>query len=144
MTAPRRRAVLDCSVYLPAPSNATGASGRCLDAAFRGALELVIDRLLLAELSDVLSRPTVARKLRVLPSRLDRLMSFLERDATLIENVPEVFTYPRDPSDAHYVNLAIHAGAMLVVSHDLDLLDLMNERARKDACFGGRTRHFRC
>jgi predicted nucleic acid-binding protein len=40
---------------------------------------------------------------------------------------PDTFSYPRDPDDAHYVNLAISSQANLVVSNDKDLLDLMQD-----------------
>jgi predicted nucleic acid-binding protein len=43
----------------------------------------------------------------------------------LIPTVPEAFTLTRDPDDSKYLNLAIAAGAELVVSRDHDLLDLM-------------------
>jgi predicted nucleic acid-binding protein len=36
-----------------------------------------------------------------------------------------VFAYTRDPDDAHYVNLALAAGADVIVSRDRDLLDLV-------------------
>jgi predicted nucleic acid-binding protein len=38
--------------------------------------------------------------------------------------VPPIFEYPRDPDDAHYVDLAIAADAKLIVSRDNDLLSL--------------------
>jgi uncharacterized protein len=41
-----------------------------------------------------------------------------------MEQAPVVFTYERDPDDAHYVNLALAANANLIVSRDRDLLDL--------------------
>ncbi len=45
--------------------------------------------------------------------------------AVVMPIVPEVWTYARDPDDAHYVNLALATGARLIVSRDKDLLDLM-------------------
>jgi predicted nucleic acid-binding protein len=45
----------------------------------------------------------------------------------LLDPVPEVFTYPRDPDDEAYVNLALAACAPYLVSWDKDLLDLANE-----------------
>ena len=44
--------------------------------------------------------------------------------ATTLSVVPAVFEFPRDPTDAHYVDLAIAAHAKLIVSRDLDLLSL--------------------
>lgn len=44
-----------------------------------------------------------------------------------MNNVPSVFNYPRDPDDAHYVDLAVATQAFLVVSRDKDLLDLMHD-----------------
>lgn len=37
----------------------------------------------------------------------------------------ERFRLSRDPDDSHYINLAIAAGARLIVTRDNDLLDLM-------------------
>jgi len=44
--------------------------------------------------------------------------------ATTLVDVPAVFEFPRDPNDAHYVDLALAAQAKLIVSRDLDLLSL--------------------
>ena len=42
----------------------------------------------------------------------------------MIDNPPHVFEFPRDPDDAHYIDLAVAAKARLVVSRDEDLLSL--------------------
>ena len=41
--------------------------------------------------------------------------------------MPPVFSYPRDPKDEPYVNLAVAAGLRYLVSRDKDLLDLMQD-----------------
>jgi predicted nucleic acid-binding protein len=51
----------------------------------------------------------------------------MQAKATFFDSVPAVFTYPRDPNDEPYVNLALAAGARYLVTWDNDLLDLMNE-----------------
>jgi len=38
---------------------------------------------------------------------------------------PSVFTYDRDPKDAHYIDLAVAVGAEIVTSRDNALLHLM-------------------
>jgi predicted nucleic acid-binding protein len=53
------------------------------------------------------------------------LLINLPKAATLMPVVPEVWTYERDPDDAHYVNLALASHSRLIVSRDKDLLDLM-------------------
>lgn len=44
----------------------------------------------------------------------------------MMNSVPQVFTYERDPDDAHYVDLAVAAKASLIVSRDKDLLALQD------------------
>jgi predicted nucleic acid-binding protein len=51
----------------------------------------------------------------------------------MINEVPRVFEYPRDPNDEPYINLAIPARAKYLVSRDKDLLDLMSDRSRIEA-----------
>jgi putative PIN family toxin of toxin-antitoxin system len=127
MSVPEK-AVFDCNIYLQALGNKHGAAGQCLHAALAGQFLLFVDRPLLEELFEVVTRPTVARKLRVLPSAVEELREQLRAKAVLVDVVPCVFQYPRDPDDAHYVDLAVATDAMLIVSRDADLLDLMNDR----------------
>jgi predicted nucleic acid-binding protein len=63
----------------------------------------------------------------VTPDRVDNFIKDLAKFAEPVENVPALFSYSRDPDDAHYVDLAIATGARLLVSRDKDLLDLMDE-----------------
>jgi len=58
--------------------------------------------------------------------RVERFLKELLDNATLMADPPATFVYPRDPADARYVDLAISADAILIVSNDKDLLDLMN------------------
>jgi hypothetical protein len=44
-----------------------------------------------------------------------------------LRTFPHVFSYPRDPDDEPYINLAIAAAAQYLVSWDKDLLDLMRD-----------------
>ncbi|MDP9174026.1 MAG: hypothetical protein M3O30_09195 [Planctomycetota bacterium] len=69
-----------------------------------------------------------------------RKISFaaIEKAATLLTGFPEVFVYERDPDDAQYINLALAAGAQLIVSRDKDLLDLMDIGRPESAVFQSR------
>jgi putative PIN family toxin of toxin-antitoxin system len=120
------KVVFDCNVFLQALSSPRGPAGRCLQLVIEGKLSLFISPLVSEELREVTSRPSVIRKMRLTAESVEALFAALELVAILISGFPETFVYDRDPDDAHYVNLALAAGAQLVVSRDRDLLDLMD------------------
>jgi predicted nucleic acid-binding protein len=49
------------------------------------------------------------------------------RQASMLSNVPHVFSYPRDPDDEPHVDLAVAVGATYLVSRDTNLLELMDD-----------------
>lgn len=119
------RAVFDCNTFLQALSSPDGPAGRCVQLAFDQSVNLFVSPSVLEELREVTVRPKVIAKLHLVADRVDEFVSAVEAAATLLDGFPEPFTYRRDPDDAHYVNLALAAGARLIVSRDRDLLDLM-------------------
>lgn len=120
------RAVFDCNTLLQALASPAGPAGGCVQLAVDGKIDLFLSPGVLEELRDVTSRPKVIAKLRLVPDRVEEFFEAIEIAATLLAGFPEVFLYARDPEDAHYVNLALAADARLIVSRDLDLLDLMD------------------
>jgi predicted nucleic acid-binding protein len=62
---PKRRVVYDCNVLLQALAAPHGPSGRCVQLAIGGAVELFVSPEVLEELRDVSSRPRVVAKLRI-------------------------------------------------------------------------------
>jgi putative PIN family toxin of toxin-antitoxin system len=132
---PLRRVVFDCNTLLQAMSSPCGPAGECVQQAFDHKVELFISSIVIHEFREVAARPKVARKLRLTTESVDLFLHAIEITATLLDEVPEVFTYPRDPDDAHYVNLALAAHATLIVSHDRDLLDLMDANLVESRAF---------
>ena len=118
------RVVYDCNTFLQAMAAPAGPAGRCVQLALGGTVRLFVSPTVLAELREVASRAKVAAKLRLTPQRTDGFVNAIEAAATVVEGFPQPFIYDRDPDDAHYVNLALAAGAKLIVSRDKDLLDL--------------------
>jgi putative PIN family toxin of toxin-antitoxin system len=116
--------VFDCNVYFQALISPAGPAGSCLQAAGGKQLALFLTERILAELRDVCTRPVIAAKFGITAARLQTYERLLKNRATIIDDVPHVFTYPRDPKDEHYVDLAIAVGARLVESRDRDLLAL--------------------
>jgi putative PIN family toxin of toxin-antitoxin system len=121
-----QRVVFDCNTFVQALGSPSGPAGKCVRLVLDGKVSLFISAWVMGELRDVTSRPRVIAKLRLRTPRVEEFLEAIERAATVLSGFPEVFSYPRDPDDAHYVNLAIAAGATLIVSRDRDLLDLMD------------------
>jgi len=118
--------VFDCNIYLQAAVRAHGPSFACLATAEAGVVRLFLSAGVLGEVSEVLKREKTRRKFPVLTlSRVDLFLRHIISIGSLVENVPAVFLYPRDPKDEAYLNLAIAAGADYLVSRDKDLLDLV-------------------
>ena len=81
------------------------------------ALSVAVD----AEIAEVLSRPKFARALSL--ARCERFLEFLRNAAVWFEPMIRV-TDCRDPKDNKYLELALAAGAEIMISGDEDLLVL--------------------
>ena len=90
-------------------------------------MRLFVTPLMLAEIRRLPDHPKLQRFAAFTPERVERFIEELLDTSELLSNTPASFSYPRDPDDAHYVDVAIRTEAMLVVSNDRDLLDLMND-----------------
>lgn len=120
------RVVLDCVVCLQGAARETGPAGACFRLMREGVVTVCLSSPVLAEISDVLTRPKSRQRFKTLTTeRVEAFLLELQNQAILIEPVPEVFIFPRDPDDQAYVDLALAAGAKYLVTWDNDLLDLM-------------------
>jgi putative PIN family toxin of toxin-antitoxin system len=123
MSTPER-VVFDCNVYFQAFLSETGPAGRLLQGVHDGQLLLFLSQHVLDELRDVLARPVLIQKFRFTADRVEAFLNLLMNLGTLTQNVPQIFEFPRDPDDAHYIDLALAVDAKLIVSRDKDLLSL--------------------
>jgi putative PIN family toxin of toxin-antitoxin system len=139
MTQAPPRVVMDCMIFLQAAARPSGPAAACIELVERGYIELFLSRVVLKEIEGTLAKPSLQAKFKSLTEAAIRRN--LERWAEygiMVENVPEVFRYPRDADDEPYINLAIAAGADYLVSRDRDLLDLMDESTPEGKDFRGR------
>ncbi len=137
MTVPER-AVFDCNVLLQALLSSRGPAGRLLEAAEEKKLTLFISSYVIEELREVASRPKVQRKFQLSADMIEQFCRDLVGHATVVDVVPHVFDFPRDPDDAHYVDLAVAVNAKLVVSRDQDLLSLRDASTHEGRDFAAR------
>jgi uncharacterized protein len=120
------RVVFDCNVFVQGIANRNSPARKALRMFFDGVVSLFVSEPILREVRDVLSRPEICRQLPGINDRIVKaFLTKLEAKAILITNIPEEFHYERDPDDEIYINLAIVANALYLVTRDQDLLDLM-------------------
>lgn len=120
--------VFDCTIFLQALANRNGPAFACKQLVDNGRVVLFLSDAVLQEVREVLGRPELRQKLKTLtPERVLAFLADVTARAVMLADVPNQFSYPRDPKDEPYVNLALAAGARYLVAWDKDLLDLMNE-----------------
>jgi putative PIN family toxin of toxin-antitoxin system len=123
MTLPER-VVFDCNVFFQALTSPLGPAGRLLSYASSGIVSLYVSEGAFDELRGVTARPYIAQKYRLNEQIVSDFIREVCSFATCLDSVPHLFEFPRDPKDAHYVDLALAARAKLIVSRDKDLLSL--------------------
>src|SRR5213076_3416811 len=101
------------------PHGPAGLCFRCVESA---QVILVISPFVIAEVRALPEHSDLRRFKTLTRHAVDRFLIELLRYARLEEDIPSAFAYDRDPDDAHYVNLALKAGATMIVSRDKDLL----------------------
>ena len=116
--------VFDCNIFLQAMLSSRGPAAACIDLFRRGEFAVAVSPFVLAEVRGLPSHPDLRRFASLTPERVERFIIELLRTVKMVQDVPAVFEYRRDPDDAHYVNLALAAEANMIVTRERDLLAL--------------------
>jgi putative PIN family toxin of toxin-antitoxin system len=124
------RVVFDCNTFAQALINPKGPAAGCVQRARDGTLALFVSPFVLAELRALHEK--IPAKYGVTASDTDDLCRHILSFASLAADVPAVYIHPIDPDDSHYINLALHVGAQILVTRDRHLLNLMDV-SRKEA-----------
>jgi uncharacterized protein len=128
--------VADTVIYLQASINQTNVASSFLRRVDAGEIQLYISRQMIEEIRDVLTRPEIrVKNARLSDQALEAFIESIEQQAILIDPLPSHFSYARDPDDEHVLNLAIEAKAAFIISHDKDLLALMEENRPEGQTF---------
>lgn len=119
--------IFDTVALVQSAINPKGPARKCLAYFEQGKISIAVSRDTLAEVKDVLSRPYIRQRYEHITDELvAALAELLSYRGIYVRNVGKHFTYPRDPDDEPYLNLAIEVSADYLISRDNDLLDLMN------------------
>lgn len=117
------RAVFDCVIFGQAMINDRGPAAACLELARAGALKLLWSDYGIAEIRELPDK--LPAKFLVTSERVEAFIEDISLFAEYVSPPPAVYQNPFDPDDSHYVDLAVAARALLIVSRDRHLLRLM-------------------
>ncbi len=115
------RAVLDPNVLISALLAPTGVPAALLSRWLAGDFELVVSKLLLAELRRALAYPKL--RSHVSGDEAEAFIELLQGTATMGRDAASAPRISRDPGDDYLLALA-RSNAAVVVSGDQDLLDV--------------------
>lgn len=142
--ASRVGAVFDCNVLLQAAARGKSVAAECLRMVEEGLVRLYLSKEILEEVEDVLNRPAIRKHFQTLTDEIiEAFLLRLRSRSQIIRRVPDKLSYPRDPNDEPYLNLAIAAKANYIVSRDHDLLGLMTDHTAEAKEFRRRFRPLR-
>lgn len=126
MPLEKLRVVYDCNIFWRAFFYSKGLGGDCKKLIDNGTILHFISDEILAEVTDVLTRPDTLEKFP--RSTIEDVHIFLREiviRSVFVTSARSAFEVSRDSKDEPYINLAVAVGADFIVTTDNDLLDLM-------------------
>jgi len=120
------RVVVDVNVLVSALLKADGPPADVVRRWEGGDFEVVASPRLMDELETVTSRPHPVN--RLVPLAVEELLTVLDTNAMIVDDVPTERLVPGDPKDDYLVALARAADAHVIVTGDAHLLDLEDLR----------------
>jgi uncharacterized protein len=128
--------IFDTVTLVQSLINPNGPAAKCFAYFEQGRISVAVSRDTLAEVREVFARPRLRNRFRQLTDeKVTGLMELLTYKGHYLRRVRKYFSYPRDPDDEPYLNLAIEVGADYLISRDSDLLDLMSWEQEEGRAF---------
>ena len=134
------RLILDTNIIVRGFINLRSASGQILRACQRRQVIPFLSRPILSEYRAILKRPAILEKYPELKN--PRIGDAIERLLYVSEfhrRIDVQFSFPRDPKDSPFLELAIAASATHLITTDKDMLSLVGEHDDASKRFRQRT-----
>jgi len=134
------RLILDTNIIVRGFINLESACGRILRACQRRQVIPLLSRAILSEYREILRRPAILEKYSELNHpRIGIAIERLLYVSDLHRRIGIHFSFPRDPKDSPFLELAIAASATHIITTDQDMLDLVDGRDDASKRFRQRT-----
>jgi uncharacterized protein len=117
------RVVLDTNVLASALIRRQGVAGLILHYLRDGRFSLVYSVPLMVELVEVLSRPKIQQKYHIQIDDITAIINLIRLRGELVTPTKQISAC-RDPKDNHLLEAAVEGKADVIVTGDLDLLDM--------------------
>lgn len=118
-------AVFDCNILIQATTNSRNPASACFRLVEAKVVKLFVTEKTLQELEEVLNRGYIKERFKFTDEVIKEFLDKVRSLAVILRDVTQVFSLPRDVDDEEYINLAVEAEALFIVTRDNDLLDLM-------------------
>ncbi len=133
-------AVFDCNILIQATANSRNSASACFRLVEAKVVKLFVSENTLQELEEVLNRDYIKDRFKFTDEVIKEFLDKVRSLAVILKNVPKVFSLTRDVDDEEYINLAVEAEALYIVTRDNDLLDLMTGYDVESKAFRQKTR----
>jgi putative PIN family toxin of toxin-antitoxin system len=121
------RAVIDTNIIVSRYLTPGGLASQVLALWRDDAFELIVSEAILAEVRDVLLRPSIRVRHRMPEDMVDQVIDGFRQFATLVAP-EEPIQASEDPDDDKFLECAVAGGADVIVSRDPHLLSLKQFR----------------
>jgi putative PIN family toxin of toxin-antitoxin system len=106
--------VFDCNIFLQSLLNPNSIAAKYVEKVRDGKVKLFVSKDTLAEVRDVVLRPNILARLPdAEAAQIEAFIEDISNISTLIQSVPEIFKFERDPKDEIIINLAVAFGSRL-------------------------------
>jgi uncharacterized protein len=120
------RVVIDTNVVVSSALSSLGAPARIVQHGIEGTFQLVVSETILAEYKRALGYERARKRHKYTPDRIDKLISDIRDNATLVAGTLSLNVIREDPDDDKFLECAVEGGAEYIVSGDAHLLNLQN------------------